>query len=108
MFKFYELRDNLHSRLAYAQVLPTLTARCAITFLHRALAWFRERGVEVKAVMSDNGSADVAAAYRRAVAELGLRQLRIKPYRPRTNGKACVLGWRPVRLGGEAFPHLSV
>ena len=38
--------------------------------------------------MSDNGSAYVAHAYRQALAELGLRHLRIRPYRPRTNGKA--------------------
>jgi transposase InsO family protein len=38
--------------------------------------------------MSDNGSAYVAAANRRALAELGIRHLRIEPYRPRTNGKA--------------------
>ena len=38
--------------------------------------------------MSDNGSAYVAHTYRQALAELGLRHLRIRPYRPRTNGKA--------------------
>jgi transposase InsO family protein len=38
--------------------------------------------------MSDNGSAYVANAHRQALAELGLRHLRIRPYRPPTNGKA--------------------
>jgi transposase InsO family protein len=38
--------------------------------------------------MSDNGSAYVAHTYRQALSELGLRHLRIRPYRPRTNGKA--------------------
>src|SRR5258708_36400780 len=74
--------------MAYAEVMPTLTARCAIEFLRRAVAWFAERGVEIKAVMSDNGSAYVAHAYRKALTALGLRHLRIRPYRPRTNGKA--------------------
>jgi transposase InsO family protein len=77
-----------HSRLAYAEVLPTLTARCASAFLRRAVAWFADRGVRVEAVMSDNGSAYVAHSYRQALTELGLRHLRIRPYRPRTNGKA--------------------
>jgi len=76
-----------HSRLAYAEVLPSQTARCAIDFLRRAVAWFGDRGVRIQAVMSDNGSAYVAHAYRHALAELGLRQLRIQPSRPRTNGK---------------------
>jgi len=77
-----------YSRLAYAEVLPTLTAADAVAFLRRALAWFAERGVQIQALMSDNGSAFVAHAYQRALAELGVRHLRTRPYRPRTNGKA--------------------
>jgi transposase InsO family protein len=87
-FEYVHVMVDDHSRLAYAEVLPTLTARCAIGFLRRAVAWFAERGIDIKAVMSDNGSAYVAHAYRQALVELGLRQLRIRPYRPRTNGKA--------------------
>ena len=87
-YEYVHVMVDDHSRLAYAEVLPTLTARCAIDFLRRAVAWFAERGVEIKALMSDNGSAYVAHAYRQALAELGLRHLRIRPYRPRTNGKA--------------------
>ena len=77
-----------HSRLAYAEVLDDLTAGCAVAFLRRAVAWFAERGVRVEAVMSDNGSCYIAHAYADALNELGLRHLRIKPGRPRTNGKA--------------------
>ena len=77
-----------HTRLAYAEVLPTLTAGCAVAFLRRAVHWFADRGVEVKAVMTDNGSSYTAFAHRHALAELGLRHLRTRPYRPRTNGKA--------------------
>jgi transposase InsO family protein len=54
----------------------------------RALAWFAERGVHLQALMSDNGSCHVAHAYRQALQKLGLRQLRIRPGRPRANGKA--------------------
>jgi transposase InsO family protein len=87
-FEHVHVMVDDHSRLAYAEVLPTLTAACAVAFLRRAIAWFAERGVRVSAVMSDNGSAYVAHSYRQALAELGLRHLRIRPYRPRTNGKA--------------------
>jgi transposase InsO family protein len=87
-FEYVHVMIDDHSRLAYAEVLPTLRARCAIDFLRRAITWFSERGVAINAVMSDNGSAYVAHAYRQALAELGLRHLRIEPYRPRTNGKA--------------------
>ena len=77
-----------HSRLAYAEVLDGLTAGCAVAFLRRAIAWFAARGVDVRAVMSDNGACYVAHEYADALRELGLRHLRIKPGRPRTNGKA--------------------
>ena len=87
-FEHVHVMVDDHSRLAYAEVLPTLTTGCAIAFLSRAVDWFAARGVAVRAVMTDNGSAYVAHAYRQALAELGLRQLRTRPYRPRTNGKA--------------------
>ena len=74
-----------HSRLAYAEVLDDLTASCAIAFLRRAVAWFAQRGV---AIMSDNGACYVAHQYADALADLRLRHLRIRPGRPRTNGKA--------------------
>jgi transposase InsO family protein len=77
-----------HSRLAYAEVLEGLRAEDAIAFLRRAVAWFAERGVRVRAVMTDNGSCYRSELHRAALQELGLRHLRIRPYRPRTNGKA--------------------
>ena len=88
-FEYLHVMIDDRTRLAYAEVLPTLRASCAIGFLGRAIAWFSERGVGVKALMSDNGSAYVAHAHSKALAELDLRHLRIRPYRPRTNGKAA-------------------
>lgn len=87
-FEYVHVMIDDYSRLAYAEVLPTLKASCAIEFLRRAVSWFAQRGVRIKAVMSDNGSAYVAHSYGAALTELGLRHLRIRPYRPQTNGKA--------------------
>src|SRR5215204_5228670 len=87
-YEFVHVAVDDHSRLAYAEVLDDLTAACAIAFLRRALDWFAERGVRVEAIMTDNGSAYVSHAHRAACDELGLRHQRIKPGRPRTNGKA--------------------
>ena len=42
----------------------------------------------MRAVMSDNGACYVAHQYADALADLRLRHLRIRPGRPRTNGKA--------------------
>jgi transposase InsO family protein len=87
-FEYLHVMVDDHSRLAYAEVLEGLTANCAVAFLRRAVAWFAERGVRIKAVMSDNGSCYVSHRHRAALRELGLRHLLIQPYRPRTNGKA--------------------
>jgi transposase InsO family protein len=85
-YEYLHVMIDDYSRLAYAELLDDLTAACAIAFLRRALAWFAERGVHVQAVMTDNGSCYIAHAHRAALRELGLKHLRIKPGRPRTNG----------------------
>ena len=87
-YEYVHVMVDDHSRLAYAEVLDDLSASCAVGFLRRAVAWFAERGVQVEAVMSDNGSCYLAHAYAAALAELGLHHLRTRPRRPRTNGKA--------------------
>jgi transposase InsO family protein len=76
------------SRLAYVEVLPNEKAPTAIGFLERALRFFAGHGIEVEGVMTDNGSAYVSHAHQLACRRLGIRHLRTRPYRPRTNGKA--------------------
>jgi transposase InsO family protein len=76
------------SRVAYVEVLPTVQQDDAIAFLERAVAWFAAHGVRAERVMTDNGSAYVARAFRAACDRLGVRHLRTRPYTPRTNGKA--------------------
>lgn len=87
-FEYLHVMIDDYSRLAYAEVLDDLTAHSAIAFLRRAVAWYAARGIRIRAVMSDNGSAYIAHDYARALSGLGLKHLRIKPRRPRTNGKA--------------------
>jgi transposase InsO family protein len=76
------------TRLAYVEVLPDECAQTAAGFLRRAVEWLAERGVAAERVMSDNGSCYRSQEHARACAELGLRHLHTRPYRPRTNGKA--------------------
>ena len=77
-----------HSRLAYAEVLPSERREDAVGFLYRAVAWYREQGVVVEAVLTDNGVSYRSHRWREACAARGLRHLRTRPYTPRTNGKA--------------------
>jgi transposase InsO family protein len=107
-FEYVHVMVDDHSRLAYAEVLPALNAEAAIGFLRRAVAWFAERGVRIERVMTDNGSAYVSQAHRQALTELGIRHLRTRPYRPRTNGKAerfiqtMVNEWAYARIYGSS------
>jgi len=76
------------TRLAYVEVLKDERGTTAAGFLRRAVEWFRSMGITVERVMSDNGSCYRSHLHAATCRELGLRHLRTKPYRPRTNGKA--------------------
>jgi len=89
------------TRFANVEVLDDEKAVTAVGFLRRAVAFYAERGITVESVMTDNGSAYVSIVHALACRTLGLRHLRTRPYRPRTNGKAE----RFIRtlLGGWAY-----
>jgi transposase InsO family protein len=76
------------TRLAYVEVLEDEKAATAAGFLRRAIAHFAAYGIQVERVMTDNGSAYIGHTHQAACAQLGLKHLRTRPYRPRTNGKA--------------------
>lgn len=76
------------TRLAYVEVLPDETGQTSVGFLERAVAWFAERGVQVERVMTDNGAPYKSNVWSVWCANHGIRHLRTRPYRPRTNGKA--------------------
>ena len=46
-----------HSRLTYAELLPGQDAQACSCFLERACAWYREQGIVVERVLSDNAKA---------------------------------------------------
>jgi transposase InsO family protein len=89
------------TRLAYVEVLEDERAVTAVAFLRRAVAHFGDYGIRVERVMTDNGSCYRAVVHALACRALGIRHLRTRPYRPRTNGKAE----RFIRtmLGGWAY-----
>ncbi|MFI5938640.1 IS481 family transposase, partial [Actinoplanes sp. NPDC051494] len=76
-----------HSRVAYAEIHDDETALTATGVLRRAVAWFAERGVTTRRVLSDNGSAYTSHLWRDTCAELGITVKKTRPYRPQTNGK---------------------
>jgi transposase InsO family protein len=76
------------TRLAYAEVLPDEKTATVIGFLRRARAFYRSHGIVVERLMTDNGSAYRSTAHALACRTMGIRHIRTRPYRPRTNGKA--------------------
>ena len=109
-YEFVHVMVDDHSRLAYAEVLQGKgeNARQAVGFLQRGLRFFAEHGIRVERVMSDNGSGYVSTAHAIACRTLGVRHTRIRPGRPRTNGKAerfiqtMLREWAYVRIYGSS------
>ncbi len=76
------------TRLAYVEILADERKETAVGFLRCAWRWLRRRRIQVCRVMTDNGSPFVSKLFARCCDQLGIRHLRTRPYRPRTNGKA--------------------
>ena len=99
------------TRLAYVEVLENEKAVTAVGFLRRAVAYFGDYGIRVERVMTDNGPCYRSIAHALACRALGLRHLRTRPYRPRTNGKAerfiqtLTQGWA---YGAVSYTHLTL
>jgi transposase InsO family protein len=87
------------TRLAYAEVLVDEKGVTAAGFLRRAVAFYAAHGITVERVMSDNGACYRSVAHAVVCRAVGLKHLRTRPYRPRTNGKAerviktMIAGW---------------
>jgi transposase InsO family protein len=76
------------SRYAVVVPVPNETAASAISALEVAAAEFAALGIRIERVMTDNGSSYTSRAFNGALASLGARHKRTRPYRPQTNGKA--------------------
>jgi transposase InsO family protein len=86
-FDFVHSMVDDHSRLAYSEILPDEKGATCAEFLRRAAAYFQAHGITaIERVMTDN-----AWAYRYSIrdvcADLGARQVFIKPHCPWQNGK---------------------
>ena len=77
-----------HSRFSHAAVRPDERKHTAVEFLEAVIAHYRQLGITVQRVMTDNGSCYRSAAFRKACTRLGLKHLFTRPYTPKTNGKA--------------------
>ncbi len=106
-YDFLHVAIDDATRLAYVEVLPDERRWSTTGFLIRALRWFRERGVRVERVMTDNGSGYIARLFRKVLRMLGIRHIRTRPYTPKTNGKAERFIQTMLREWAYAIPFPS-
>src|SRR5579863_3290184 len=76
------------SRVAFSRIMKDEKQASAVAFLKAAVAYYASLGVTVERVMTDNGACYISRAFRSACKRLRLKQIRTKPYTPKTNGKA--------------------
>lgn len=95
------------SRLAYVEVLRDERGSTVAAFLWRALAWYRRHGIRLQRVMTDNAFAYLGRAFTGLCQLRGLQHWRIRPYTPRTNGKADRFIQTLLREWAYALPYGS-
>ena len=107
-WEYVHIAIDDYSRLAYAEVLDDEKAITATGFLRRAIEFFAAYGIRVERVMTDNGAPYVSHLHAHVCRQLAIRHLRTRPYRPQTNGKACVSRSPGRPRWRRGSPRLSV
>ncbi|HZO62479.1 MAG TPA: IS481 family transposase [Gaiellaceae bacterium] len=106
-WQYLHLAIDDHSRLAYAELLPSESPADCVAFLRRALSWYAEHGVTIERVLSDNGNGYRSLAWRDACATLGVQRRYTRSRRPQTNGKAEALVKTLLREWAYRFAYPS-
>jgi len=85
-FLFVAIDD--HARIGFTDLYPDERKASAVQFLENTVAYFHSLGVQVRRVLTDNGSAFRSRKFAKACQRLKLKHSFTRPYRPQTNGKA--------------------
>jgi transposase InsO family protein len=94
-----------HARLSFTQMKPTERTSCAVAFLRASVQYFAQLDVNVRRVLTDNGSAFRSQKFAAACHTLGLRHVFTRAYRPQTNGKAERLIQSALREWAYGIPY---
>ena len=105
-WEYLHLATDDHSRLACSEIFPDETRKSCLTFLFNALRFFRNHGVKVWRVMTDNGVSFRSKRYAKALRMLKIKHKRTKPCTPRTNGKADRFVQTSLRERAYATPYI--
>jgi transposase InsO family protein len=77
-----------HSRLAQVELRTSERAVDCVAFTRTVIRAYHDRGTPIQRILTDNGSGYCSGAFATLLREHGIRHIRTRPYRPRTNGKA--------------------
>lgn len=77
-----------HSRVGFAQMLADERKDSAAAFLDHAARYYRDLGVRVRCIMTDNARVFRSLPFIAVCRRWRLQHIRTKIYTPRTNGKA--------------------
>lgn len=83
------------TRLEYSEILPNKKAKTLACFLKRAYKWFKNKGIIIKKLMSDNGleftthhkNSRPKHSFEIMLEKLKIKHIYTKVRRPQTNGK---------------------
>ena len=106
-WEFVHVAIDDATRLAYVEVLEDERKWTATGFLLRAVRWFRDRGIRIERVMTDNGACYISGVFAKACRLIGARHIRTRPYTPQTNGKAERFIQTCLREWAYAIPYAS-
>jgi transposase InsO family protein len=85
-FLFVAIDD--HARIGFTDMYPDQGKISAVQFLRNAVAYYQSLGVQIKQLLTDNGSAFRSQDFAQACTALNVKHRFTRPYRPQTNGKA--------------------
>lgn len=88
-----------HSRFCHAAVRDDERRHTAVDFLEQVVAHYRQLGITVEPVMTDNVSCYKSAAFRKACTRLGIKHKFTAPTRPRPTAKLNASSSRPSASG---------
>lgn len=97
------------SRMKYVEILPNKKAKTLAACMKRAYIWFKNRGVTIKKLLSDNGKeftthhkiSRLEHSFEKMLKKLGIVHKYTRIRRPQTNGKVE----RFWRIFNEEFFH---
>ncbi len=87
-WEFVHVAIDDYSRVSLVAVAGDERKESVAAFLEQVVEYYRQRGVTVQRVMTDNGASYLSTPFAEVCKRHGIKHIRTRPYTPKTNGKA--------------------